>query len=73
MVYDFEEVVSVRYDEIISKCNDGELKEVLEKCKDVYCYFKQHYDDGPSSEKAHYHLHFAQEAISEYILDKSEC
>lgn len=73
MMYDFEEVVSVRYDEIISKCNDEELKEVLEKCKDVYCYFKQNYDGSPSSEKAHYHLHFAQEAISEYIFDKSEC
>ena len=72
-MYDFEEVVSVRYDEIISKCNDGELKGVLEKCKDVYDYFKQNYDGSPSSEKAHYHLHFAQEAISEYILDKSEC
>lgn len=59
-MYDFEEVVSVRYDEIISKCNDGELKEVLEKCKDVFDYFKEHYDGSPSSEKAHYHLHFAQ-------------
>ena len=73
MMYDFEEIVSVRYDDIINKCKDEELKGVLEKCNDVYHYFKQHYGDGPSSEKAHYHLHFAQEAISEYILDKSEC
>lgn len=72
-MYDFEEIVSVRYDDIINKCKDEELKEVLEKCKDVYFYFKQHYEDAPSSEKAHYHLHLAQEAISEYILDKSEC
>lgn len=71
-MYDFEEVVSVRYDDIINKCKDEELKEVLEKCNDVYNYFKNQYDNSPSSEKAHYHLHFAQEAISEYILDKSE-
>lgn len=28
-MYDFEEIVSVRYDDIINKCKDEELKGVL--------------------------------------------
>lgn len=62
-----------KYDDIVDRCSDKELKDVLIQCKYVHDYFERHFGDYPSSEKAHYHLHFAQEAISEYILDKSEC
>lgn len=51
---------------------DEKLKEILDKCQEVHEYFEQHFYDGYFAEKAHYHLHLAQEAISEYILDKTE-
>lgn len=51
---------------------DEKLKEILDKCQEVHEYFEEHFYDSPSAEKAHYHLHLAQEAISEYKLDKEE-
>ena len=65
--------INKKYDDIVNACNDDELKEVITKCKYIHDYFDSHFSDSYSSEKAHYHLHFAQEAISEYILDKLEC
>lgn len=61
------------YDSIVNACRNDELKEVLTMCKYIHGYFEEHFSDGYSAEKSHYHLHLAQEAISEYILDKSEC
>lgn len=61
------------YENILKVCEDDELKNILKMCKSVHDYFEEHFTDCNSAEKSHYHLHLAQEAISEYILDKSEC
>lgn len=70
--YDVDEIID-KYGQVVDKCNDKELKNVLIQCRYLHDYFERHFGDGHSSEIAHYHLHLAQEAISEYILDKSEC
>lgn len=51
---------------------DDKLKEILTMCQEVHEYFEEHFYDCYSAEKAHYHLHLAQEAINEYKLDKEE-
>lgn len=49
-----------------------DVSKILDKCAQAHAYFEEHFYDSYSAEKAHYHLHLAQEAISEYILDKKE-
>lgn len=51
---------------------DGKLTEILDKCREVHEYFEEHFYDNYSAEKAHYYLHLAHEAISQYKLDIEE-
>ena len=71
VTYDLNKTIN-KYEEVVGMCNDEELKSVIAMCKRLHDYFEMHFSDFSSSEKAHYHLHLAQEAISEYIMDKEE-
>lgn len=51
---------------------DKKLNEVLDKCQEIHQYFEEHFYDSYSAEKAHYHLHLALEAVTEYKLDIEE-
>lgn len=72
VLYDMNPTLG-EYDNIVSKCQDDELREVYKMCKSLHDYFDEHFKDGYYAEKSHYHLHLAQEAISEYIAVKTEC
>lgn len=69
--YDISPILH-EYDDTLATCQDEELKNVLTMCKLVHDYFEEHFYDNYSAEKAHYHLHLAQEAISQYKLDIEE-